>query len=353
MRWLVAHPGPGFSVADVFTGWVEGLREVGEQVHIFDLDARLCFYDAALLPTNVEGQFRKALPGPAAVEAALNGLPAALFKLRPDVLLLVSAFFYDADLLDQARATGTRVVLLATESPYEDDRQLKVAEHCDLVLLNDPLHLARFEAVVPTVYAPHAYRPAVHHPGSSKYPPCDFAFVGTGYPSRQAFLEAMDLDGLDVVLGGNWQTLPESSPLRRWIGHEVDQCTDNDETADLYRAAAAGINLYRRELGAVPGLIPTELAEVGGLAMGPREVEMAASGLWFLRDPRPEGDQVLPMLPTFRTPGEAGELLRWHLAHPDVRQRAADNARAAVADRTFAAHAARLLRLFDRQPVSI
>ena len=44
----------------------------------------------------------------------------------------------------------------------------------------------------------------------------------------------------------------------------------------------------------------------GAVAMGPREIEMAACRLFFLRDPRPECDEVFPMLPAFDGPEDAG-----------------------------------------------
>jgi spore maturation protein CgeB len=232
------------------------------------------------------------------------------------------------------------VVVLHTESPYEDHRQVDVAAHADLNLINDPTNIDRFRSVARSFYVPHAYRPGLHHPGSPGLSlVCDLGFVGTGYPSRVAFLEAMNLDGLDVLLGGHWQTLDEGSPLRGYVGHDIGRCLDNAETADLYRSARVGLNLYRREAQA-PSL-------VDGWAMGPREVEMAACGLFFLRDPRPEGDEVLASLPTFSSPEEAGELLRWWLDHHDERARAAEAARKAVAGRTFEDHAAQLLRLLD------
>ena len=53
------------------------------------------------------------------------------------------------------------------------------------------------------------------------------------------------------------------------------------------------------------------------------------------------------MLPTFETPTEFEDLLRWWLAHPKERKSAATQARAAIADRTFQAQAARLLGLID------
>jgi len=53
----------------------------------------------------------------------------------------------------------------------------------------------------------------------------------------------------------------------------------------------------------------------------------------------------------FGGPGDASEKLRWWLAHEELRQAAARQARAAVADRTFENNARTLLRLLDRQPV--
>jgi len=340
MKILAAHPGPSFSVHDVYVGWVDALRQLGHQVAEFNLSARLTFYDAALL--EAEGQVHKALSTEQAQELAVNGLYAALYKTRPDVLLAVSAFFYPAELLDLARSYGTRVVVLHTESPYEDGRQLDIAGHADLSLINDPTNLREFAARGRTVYVPHSYRPAVHRPGPvDEKLAADLAFVGTGYASRIAFLEAMDLSGLDVLLAGNWQQLDDSSPLRRAVAHEPDECLDNEQAVRMYQSAAVGLNLYRRE---------AETPErAAGWSMGPREVEMAACGLFFLRDPRPEGDQVLPMLPTITTPQDASEQLRYWLAHPGERRERAEAARAAVADRTFTNRAAELVQLLSTE----
>jgi len=340
VRILLTRPGPHFSVADVHAGWREALTGLGQQVIDFNLDDRLSFYDHALLPTEVDGQFRKALEPDAVVQLAINGLYAALYKCRPDVLMVISGFFVPVDLYDLARMTGTKVVLVHTECPYEDDRQLVGAAHADLNLVNDPAGIEAFVALAPTRYVPHAYRPSVHHPGPAvPGMVCDLGFVGTGYPSRISFFEAMDLSGLDVLLSGNWQALAEDSPLRGYVGHDPAECLDNVEAVKLYRSARVGINIYRRE--SVPG-------SVAGVAMGPREVEMAACGGFFLRDPRPEGDEVLDMLPTFSSPAEASDLLRWYLAHPDERSALSTKAREAVADRTFHNHAAALLRLLDK-----
>jgi hypothetical protein len=81
--------------------------------------------------------------------------------------------------------------------------------------------------------------------------------------------------------------------------------------------------------------------------MGPREVELAACGSFFMREPRGEGDDLFPMLPTFTTPAEFESQLRWWLAHPQERKAAAVAAQAAIADRTFTNTAARLLSIVD------
>lgn len=347
MRWLVIHPGPSFSVHDVYVGWVEALRALGEDVLEFNLDKRIQVYDAALLETgtlDADGhpEVRKAFTREQALAAAIQGITGACYTWWPHVILGISAFFVPAWHLDVMRDRGHKVVLLTTESPYQDDQQLALAEHADLNLLNDPVNIGRFREFGPAEYMPHAYRPHVHHPGPAVPElKSDFAFVGTGFKSRVEFFEAMDFDGLDVLLAGAWPDLAETSPLRKYLpGGDVVQCTDNAETADIYRSTRAGINFYRRE---------AEDSHAGeGWAVGPREVELAACGTFFLRDKRGEGDELFSSLPVFGGPQDASDKLRWWLAHDSQREKAAAAARAAVAGRTFEANAKRLLELLSK-----
>lgn len=337
MRWVVAHPGPQFSVQDIYDGWIEALRGLGQHVIPYNLDDRLALLGQVCKEAG-PGRFQRALTSEQAVEISVDGLNSTLYKAWPDVLLVISGFFMTKEILDRVRRTRTRIVIVHTEAPYETDRQMRIAPYADVNLVNDPTNIEQYQAVAPTHYIPHAYRPSVHFPGDPTPDlECDLGFVGTGYPSRVAFFEAMNLGGLDVLLGGNWQILDEDSPLRKYVGHDIDQCMDNAQTAKLYRSARVGMNLYRRE---------AERPELStGWAMGPREVEAAACQGFFLRDPRGEGDEVLSMLPTFTSPEEASDLVRYWLDRPDERANLARQAREAVADRTFANHAASLLRL--------
>lgn len=339
MRILVAQPGPAFSVHDVYAGWAEALENAGQHVAKFNLDDRLAFYGSVLMETEEEGKFKRALTSEQAIELAVNGLYAAAMKIRPHVLLVVSAFFTPPELLEAYRSAGVKVVVIHTESPYEDERQLALAGHADLNLVNDPTNLDSFKTLAPSEYFPHAYRPSVHHPGDPAPGwAFDFSFVGTGFPSRVEFLEQLDLSGLNVALAGNWALLGADHPLLDYVLNEPEACLDNTEAADLYRSTRVGLNLYRRE--------HKENDTADGWSCGPREIEMAACGLPFVRDPRPESDELFgSILPQFSCAEEASEQIRWLLAHEGIRQTAAEKARAAIADRTFDKHAARLLRL--------
>jgi spore maturation protein CgeB len=345
VRWLVVHPGPNFSVADVHNGWMEALRALGEHVIEYNLDRRISFYDAALIDlgeTDAEGRpaVRKALTREQAVELAANGILSACYQTWPDVVLFVSAFFTPAWLLEVVKARGHKMVMLFTESPYQDGQQLEMAKFADICLLNDPVNIAQYEALGPAAYMPHAYRPHIHYPapaGAAKK--WDLAFIGTGFPSRVRLFEQMDLSGLEVYLGGPWMDLPKGSRLRDWADPRPDGCVDNAETAEIYRQAKCGINLYRQE--------GEESHRGEGWACGPREIEMAACGLWFTRDGRGEGDELFGMLPRFSAPEEAAELIRWHAAHDSVREKQASMARAAVEDRTFGNNARKLLAMLN------
>jgi len=363
MRILVVHPGAQFSVSDCYTGWVEALKGHGQTVQEFNLGELLQFYDSAYLLTGTRSQqgleqFRKALSHEQAIEMAAARVLGTVLQFVPDVMFVVSGFFLNPRMLDLLRSRGIKIVMLHTESPYEDGIQLERAVRCDISLVNDPTNLDSFrKASKIAEYMPHAYRPSLHKPGKPvPQLESDFAFVGTGYGSRVDFFEAMEFRDLDVLLAGNWVMLDDASaasmlgpgggrtdsPLRKYVAHGLDECVDNDQAVEIYRSTKMSINLYRREISA-----GDKFATQEGWAMGPREVELAACGTFFLRDPRPEGDEILSMLPRFEGPEDASEQLHWWLDHPAMRTERAARAREAVADRTFASHAAKVLKMID------
>lgn len=330
MRAVLVHPGPAFSVADVANGWEKGLRSVGVEVAPFHLGDAMTYHEKALRGMGVEGD---ELGRQAATMAAAN-LRQLCFDYWPDVVVIVSAFFVPPETYGMLQGRGMKVAAILTESPYEDDNQVPIASHADLAVVNDPMNLDAYPAG--TLYLPHAYDPDVHRPGPvSPDAASDFCFVGTGYPERIAFLEAVDFTGIDVALAGNWSELRDGSPLLKYLAHDLQACCPNDETVRLYQSTQCSANIYRTSSQR------PELAD--GWAMGPREVELAACGTFFLTQDRGENRDVLPMVPRFETPEDLSEQLRWWLCRPEQREQVARAAREAVADRTFTANARRLL----------
>jgi spore maturation protein CgeB len=281
-------------VADVHNGIVKGLRQNGVTVADVNLDDRLDFYEQSYIKTPA-GEYVKAVSTENAVRMAAKGIETACYEVWPEVVILTSGFFVTPETLAVLRRRPHHVVLWCTESPYEDSRQLNFAPYVDTIILNDPTNIEQFRQVnARTFYLPHSFDP--------------------------------------------------DSPLRRYLLSDDLECCDNATAADLYRGCTVSANLYRKE--------STDVDHSDGWAMGPREVELAATGTFFLREPRGEGDDLLNMLPTFREPGEFSELLHYYVAHAAKARVLAAQARAAVADRTFTKTTARLLELIDSSAVS-
>lgn len=328
MRILLVHPGPAFSVEDVHRGWLKGLREAGAEVIEYDFSSRLFMWQNAHLKR--DGEFLQAVPFEEAVKLALEPVGTWIYECQPDVVWFISGFWLTYAFLDTIRGRGQHVLLHCTESPYEDERQIGQAAHADTVLINDPLNLERFKAQCGrTLYVPHSYDPDVHHPGSSTVEESDLCIAGTGYGRRVDWLEQMDLDGYEIALLGNWQSLDEH-PLAKWVRAErLDECCDNTIVADWYRNTKASLNIYRDSIGE---------------AMGPREVELAACGRFFLTEPRPENLEVFPYIPKVEGPQDASEQLRWWIEHPYERHEIEARALAEISSWTFTHRARQILQ---------
>jgi spore maturation protein CgeB len=338
VRALVVHPGVNFSVADVNNGVVAGLQANGVDTIGVNFDDYLAFFVSAHVKNGDE--FMPAFEYEAAVRcAAVACIEAACYEFWPDIVVIVSGFFVPPEKYGLLRERGHKVVLWMTESPYEDERQLWMANSADVVVLNDPTNIDEFRKHNRnTHYIPHAYNPKIHHPGPARaWLQSDFCFVGTGYPSRIDFLEKVDWTDLDpVIIAGNWTQVSDDSPLLPKLLSSRGECINNSDAANLYRSTVCSANIYRKEA--------MRDDHVDGWAMGPREVELAACETFFAREPRGESDDLLTMLPTFDTPTELGDIARWAKRNPDTAREAAQQAHAAVAERTFDNHVAQLLR---------
>lgn len=357
MRILMVHPGPDFSVADVFNGWKKAFEKMGHQVAVFNTNDRLSFYSQVAITDFRSGEppcglcgkppMRRAMDRESAVTASMQGLTHDLYAVWPHMVFFVSAFFTPAWVMDLIRQRRHKLVILHTESPYQDDEQLMRAQYATLNLLNDPVNLEEYAWLAPAMYMPHSYDPDTHYPAdpgvAKEY---DFSFVGTMFRSRCEFFERftglIDTEKYRIALGGaGWDGGHlDNSPLLRLLGHPRDEAVDNTEAARSYRAARTGINFYRRE---------SEEGHAGeGWAIGPREVEMAACALPWIRDHRGESDDLFHFLPTFGSPEEAADIFHYYMANPLEAKELGRRAREAVRDRTFDNHAAMLMKEMEQ-----
>lgn len=343
MRVMVVGSGAYWSTKDVENGAVDGLQAAGVDVRWYAYDHRLgtsadylqfVYTRAKKRDPNV----RKPTAAEVQYHALIDVLPRALAQ-DIDWLVLVSAIFIPLPFVQVLEKAGIRVALLLTESPYSLEHELTWAKHVGLVWTNERTVLDQFRAVQPrSYYLPHAYRPTVHAPTAedADIPAHDVVFVGTGFPERIAWLEAIDWTGIDLGLYGNWQRLGRKSPLKRSVRGGV---VDNVKVAGLYRKARIGLNLYRTSAG-WDGKTQISHAE----SLNPRAYELAACGAFHLSDARAEvterfGDAV----PTFATAAECEALIRHYLAHDDERMALAARLPGLVAGETWVARGAAMV----------
>lgn len=336
MRAIVVGPMADYSTADVANGWVEGLRANGVATQLFDLGQRMLYYRTAKV-TGEDGVVVHEMDLDAAREATTLNLLAEVYRHDPDVVFIVHGAHVWPPTIAEIRCP---VVWVATECPYEDEAQALTiaAANVDLILLNDPTNQGVFESIAPAFYVPHAYRPTLHRPDGPSRGPSDVCFVGTGYPERVELLEAVDWSGIDFALAGMWENIEGTRGTTTLRRHLVAGCIDNAETVEWYRGTKVALNLYREQTTG------ERASTADGWAIGPREVELAATGTFFLRTHRPESDELFPFLPAFTSAEELELLIREWLPRDTERAALANRARDAIADRTFTEHARRALR---------
>jgi hypothetical protein len=162
-------------------------------------------------------------------------------------------------------------------------------------------------------------------------------FVGSDFQERVRTLNAVDWDGIDLGIYGNFK---HGKRYKRLKPHIRGGIVPNQLTAALYRKAAIGLNLYRTGKGWARDAQPVACAE----SLNPRAVELAACGVFTLSDYRPEVAETFgAAVPTFQTPGELGELIRYYLAHAEERRALAALLPGCVAGHTFAARTEQIM----------
>lgn len=334
MKILCVHPGANWSTQDVYTGIAGALQKQGHELVEYALDTRIRYSENWLNYLWRRGGKKINRPNAAdAVHLAGYGILERALWHNVDWVLIISAMYVAPDWLVLLRRAGVKVGIVFTESPYEDHRQIAVAPWCNIAWTNERTSVATLRTVQPnTFYLPHSYDPGRHHLGAGAdmdVPAHDVVFVGTGFPERIELLSEVNWDGIDLGLYGGWDTLGSRNKLRRYLRGDL---TDNLKTSALYRKAKIGLNLHRQSINWMrnsPRILTAE-------SLNPRAYELAACGLFHISDYRPEiRDVFRAVVPTFTTPENLEEQIRYYLREESDRNRIAVQLPGSVAGCTF------------------
>lgn len=338
MKVLLVHPGATWSTADVEAGLRYGLKRHGVTVVPYRLDLRIDVAQKWLhalwrQKKKTDQTLEKPKQPDIMYHASVGALEMAM-RHAVDVVVVVSAMLLHPDVIVMMKRAGLRVVVLFTESPYDEEHELRVAAMVDGCWTNERATLSRFLAVNPRAgYLPHAWHPERHFVSdrvASDLPSHDVVFVGTGFAERITWFNSIDWTGIDLGLYGTWKGLGLSKQIRAAVrGANVG----NETASALYRRAKIGLNLYRTSKGW--GRKAPQIAHAESLS--PRAYELAACGSFHLSDYRAEVREVFgDLVPTFSTPGEAAALIRLWLNDAEGRAKVAALLPACVAEASWA-----------------
>lgn len=328
-RILFVNTATTFSIGDVARGYKSALERRGYEVAEYNLAARMNYHRKAI-PVEVLNQ-------PLLSKMASETILAEALYHKADLVLIISGLMVHPIALWLCGQVGLRAAVVFTESPYDDEQQAMWADmqHVDntrldlTVFTNDRYSAQRFG----WNFLPPSFDMNIHKivDPDPELTGCDVLMVGTGWPERIKFLEAVDWTGIDLRLFGHWDVAPDS-PLFPFVHSAL---VNNIAVPAMYAAAKVNINIHR--------------ASDVALTPGPRAYELAACGAFQLSDAREDlvglfGGGV----PTFRTPEELGQMVRHYLAKPEERRLCAARALDAVCNEDFDRRAATLIATVEQ-----
>lgn len=325
MKILFVWSAAEWSTFDVAYGYRQALERAGAEVRDYRLYNHIKHHALAL-----QGRVDMNTPeGSAALsQVATEAVIIDVLKYQPDVVLICSGLSFHPNalwMIRQLQALGfpTTTAVLHTESPYEDADQAEFSKLVDISFTNDRGSAERHG----WHYLAHAVDPEVHRPVTPLWRLCaealagaddapapgpapwsDVLICGTGWPERQRLLEQVDWTGIKLTLLGLWPGVEEGSPL---FPYYQPCLVRNERLPHLYASSRICLNFHRQHPEAQ--------------SLNPRARELAACGAFQISDYRPELDEVLRSVPTFREARELELLVRSYLANPealeDLRQR--------------------------------
>lgn len=348
MKVLVVGPGASWATADVEAGLIYGLKLRGVEVIRYALDGRIMgaqrwLFNAWRIKRKSDPTIEKPTQADVFYQAGMGVLERAL-RHQVDAVVIVSGMYLHPDVIVLMRRAGLTVTALLTESPYDLEKELRLAELLHGVWTPERSVVSKFQSVCANVgYLPHAWHPQRHlagpQPGDDTVPSHDVVFVGSAFRERIEWFRSIDWTGIDLGLYGQWDLLGSRDKLRQYLR---GGCVDNARTAALYRRAKIGLNLYRQSKGF--GRSAPRIAQGAAESLSPRAYELAACGAFHLSEARAEVGEVFgDLVPTFRSATEAAALIRAWLVDEAGRAAVSAQLPATVAESSWVHRAAQVM----------
>lgn len=330
-RVMVIAPGPYYATKDCYDAAVSGMRAAGANV------TPIAYHDDLRLASGLEqtlrdnGEDHDSAFTHVTTYAGYRAVALA-FVQSPDLILVVSGSAFDPA---HAGFLGryTRTAVWLTESPYQEETEYRLSEFYRTAFTNERRMVDRIKAYRQAsghkcpddvYYLPHGYDPARHFPRAAEPDyASDVCFIGSPFPERQALLRAVDWTGIDFKAFG---VFDDNDPNDAMNGGGRS-AVSNDEAQLWYAGAKININHHRvvRYYGADAQIEPWE-AE----SLNPRVYELAAGRCFQLCDDSREELRALfgDSVPTYshHDPRDLERVVRYYLAHPDERERCAQEA---------------------------
>ena len=340
MKIMLVHPGAEWSVHDVFVGLDAALKRQGVTVVEYSLDKRIAAAGDWLMRQWKRANKKITKPTPADIvyQAGVGMLERAL-RHEVDWVFIITSMYVHPETMLLLRKAGLRVAILFTESPNDDEWQLRFAPIAQARWVNERTSVAKFPPG--THYWQHAINPEIHSRrlDDNDVPAHDVVFVGTGFVERCELLSAIDWTGIDLGLYGSWQLLGSRNPLRKYIKGDI---IPNERANALYQRAKIGLNIHRTSRGFGREVDHITDAE----SINPRCYELAAAGSFFITDYRAELTDVFgDWVPTFTDATEAEGLIRCYLGNEQTRQEIAAALPECVESHTFDNRASDILEI--------
>lgn len=333
-RILIAYPGPIHSTFDVATGYEKALGNLGHTVYGYPYHKWLGFYEQTLRHWETVNDQYDFTPADVSLHSSEKLIIAAC-EFIPDVILVISGSALHAHAFRLLYNLSLPVVLILTESPYEDETQAKMVEqgHIAHAFTNERLSVDRLGAFgVPVTYLPHSFDPDVHKPTEANGEHQSGVFFhGTIWPERAELFDVIFDDRVDMRFSG----IGASGKKYRCLA------IGNAKLAQMYSGAKICLN-HHRTIKRKPGV---NIALGEAASIGPRAYEIAACGAFQLCDDTRQElwDVFGESVPTYKNAVDLRAQIEYYINRPDERQELAALSHKRVQDCTFERRAAEIV----------